>query len=243
MTHTDVFTPPSAVLTALAAAIEVAVNTALGYDPASQQQMASITDILALEISLPALVPAQTVTLYCHGTEDGIRVMTYCEQRVTTQLKGSLIPLLLLLKQPVSLANTGVVLVGNVGLLQRWQTVLQQLDIDWEDAISLVLGDIAGPISAAAIRRAVLWSQQQQTEQQRLLTEYLSEELQLVPSQTELDNFSKAVGELSMDTERLNARLAQLAQDLHKKDLEKKDPEKSPHAFNQVTTTKKEIPH
>ncbi|MGH1484928.1 MAG: ubiquinone biosynthesis accessory factor UbiJ [Cellvibrionaceae bacterium] len=218
MTHTGFST---SLLTALTAAIEATVNTALRYDPASRGQIALITDILAIETSLPsvasAFAPTQTLTLYCHGTEDGIRVMSYCEHAVATHLKGSPIALLSLLKQPTSLANSGVELAGSIGLLQQWQTLLQQLDIDWEDAISSVLGDIAGPMAADGIRRTFSWSKQQQTEQQRLLKEYLPEELNIVPSKTELDNFNQSVSALSVDTDRLNARFSQLKQALEKK--------------------------
>ena len=209
-------------LTALTAAIETTGNTALRYDPATRQQMSSISDILAIECALPAILPSpeKTLTLYFHGNEEGIRVMSYCEQPVTTHLKGSPLALLALLRQPTNLANSGVELAGSIGLLQQWQTLLQQLDIDWEDAISRVLGDIAGPLTADGISQTFSWSKQQGEEQQRLLKEYLPEELNLVPSKTELDNFNHAVSTLSMDTDRLKARLSQLEQKLNKENIQ-----------------------
>ncbi len=204
-------------VTALTSAIETVINTALRYDPASKQQLSTLTDILAIESTVPSL------TLYCHGTEDGVRIMGYCESPITTQLKGSPLALLSLLKQPTNLANSGVELTGSIGLLQQWQQLLQQLDIDWEDAISSVLGDIAGPLAMKTIRGGLAWTHDQKEEQLRLLKEYLTEELRAIPSKTELEEFYSAVSETVIDTDRLNARVTQLLNRLQQKEMKGKE--------------------
>ena len=189
------------ILTLMTAAMESVVNTALRYDPASRQQLAELTDILAIHSTTPRL------SLYCCGSEDGIRIMSYCDAPVTTQLTGSPLALLSLIKQPTSLAGSGVELSGSIGLLQQWQGIMHQLDIDWEDAISQVLGDIAGPTLANNLRQGANWFQDQQQQQWRLVKEYLPEEIKLIPSKTELDCFYQDVSNLSLDTDRIHARL------------------------------------
>jgi len=199
-------------LTFITGSLESLVNTALRYDPASRQALEDLTDILAIESSSPRF------TLYCHGSEDGIRLMTHCEAPVTTQLSGSPLALLSLLKQPSSLANSGVELTGSVGLLQQWQALLHTLDIDWEDAISGIIGDIAGPIMASNLRTGAEWARNQKEVQLRLLKEYLPEELKIIPSKTELALFSQEVSQLVLDTDRLDARLKYLDEALIKKE-------------------------
>ncbi len=189
---------------AITASIESVINTAFKYDPASQQKIAEITDVLAIESTAPAL------TIYCHGTSDGVRIMSHCEAPTATQLIGTPLALISLLKKPTTLAGSGVELVGSVGLLQRWQAILNDLDIDWEDAISNVLGDIAGPMAGKIISSGLNWSRQQNAEQARLLKEYITEELKVTPSKAEITGFSEAVGEIKMDAERLQARFSQL---------------------------------
>lgn len=196
------------VLTLLTSSLETVVNTALNYDPASQKKLAGISDILAIESTAPAL------SLYCHGSADGIRFMAHCESSVTTRLRGTPIALLALLKQPTSLANSGVELAGSVALLQQWQSVIQELDIDWEDAISTVLGDIAGPMLANKLRTGSSWVKDQQTQHTQLLKEYLPEELRVIPSKAELESFYQEVNSLKLDTDRLNARFDSLANKL-----------------------------
>lgn len=198
---------PSA-LTFLASALEKVVNSALRYDPASKAQIAAIDNVLAIQSTKPA------ITLYCVGSEEGIRIMNHCELPITTTLTGSPLSLLNLLKQPTSLANSGVELSGSVGLLQQWQDIMQQLDIDYEDAISSVVGDIAGPMLSNALRNGATWVDNQKTESARLLKEYLIEEIKLIPSKAEADDFYTEVNELSLDTDRAEARLNQILQKL-----------------------------
>ena len=188
----------------ITASIESVINSALVFDPASMQKIAAISDVLAIQSTMPAM------TLYCHGSNDGVRIMSFCESPVTTQLSGSPLALIALLRKPTTLANSGVELTGSVGLLQRWQTVLNELDIDWEDAISNVLGDIAGPFTAKTVLAGLSWTRHQSAEQTRLFKEYITEELKVTPSKSELKIFSDAVSEIKMDAERLQARFSQL---------------------------------
>lgn len=188
----------------LTAAIETSINTALEYDPSSRQKIAELIDILAIKITIPQLC------IYLRGQENGIAVLSYNEAPVVTQLTGSPLALLNLLKQPSNLANSGVSLVGSTALLQQWQGILQRLDIDWEDAISRVLGDIAGPLTASNIKDCGHWMQQQLTEQGRLIAEYLPEELKLTPSKPEAEQFFDKVDSLALTVDRIAARLKAL---------------------------------
>lgn len=204
-------------LQALTATIETSINAALAYDPASRQKIASIQDILAIESTLPSLC------LYIQGQESGVRVLSYCETPVSTHLTGSPLALLNLLKQPSSLANSGVNLVGSTQLLQQWQEVMHTLDIDWEDAISSLLGDIAGPITTKTAKSSAEYAKQQFTEQGRLIAEYLPEELKLTPSQPEAEQFFEQVDRLKLDVDRMTARI----QALHNKLAQEDGTEKS----------------
>lgn len=196
----------------LTVSIEALVNRALCYDPSSQQAIAAIDQVLAVNIhsGLPLIEPG--LTLYFRGQEDGLAVLSYHEGAPVTQLSGSAISLINLLKQPSNLANSGVTLAGDSALLQRWQHILQQLDIDWEDMISEILGDIAGPLAANKMRDSAHWVSNQVNEQQRLSSEYMIEEARLTPSQQEAEAFFQSITYFKNDIDRLEARIQQLAQ-------------------------------
>jgi ubiquinone biosynthesis protein UbiJ len=196
--------------TAIASALEKTINTALQFDPASQQQLAKLTDILAITFTKPA------IKLYFEGTINGLRVMGHYDQAPATELKGTPRALLSLLKQPTNLANSGVELSGSVQTLQQWQSFISQLDIDWEDAISQILGDIAGPMAASGIRSSLSWAQRQHKSNIQLLKNYLTEELKLMPSKVELEEFYEKVENLAQNSDRISARVARLKKKLTK---------------------------
>lgn len=200
------------IVQSIMAGIETLVNQALKYDPASRQAVAAITDVLAVEANAP------NFTLYLRGQEDGIAIAAHNEAPVAARLTGSVWGLFQLLKGLESLANTDVHLTGSTSLLQQWQQVLNNLDIDWEDAISEVLGDILGPMAADVVRSSAQWSKQQADEQQRLAKEYLPEELNVTPSQTQADQLYDAIADIAMDTDRLAARLKKLQQAINAAD-------------------------
>lgn len=189
---------------ALTTAIETVVNSALKYDPASRQKIAALQDILAVKITVPSLC------FYIQGQEEGVRVFSYCESPISTHLTGSPIALLSLLQQPSNLNHSGVSITGSTQLLQQWQDILQTLDIDWEDAISQVFGDIAGPLSASGLRQSATYAKTQLKEQGRLIAEYLPEELKVTPSKPEAEAFFEQVDQLKLHIDRLSARIQAL---------------------------------
>lgn len=204
-------------LTFITTALEKLVNTALKYDPATRQQLSQLTGVLAIHIQQP------DVSIYCQGGDDGLRLMAQCEIPPSAEITGTPQALMALLKKPTNLADTDLSVSGNIGFLQQWQNALGQIDIDWEDAISSVLGDIAGPLVADTLRKGATWAKQTHQENWRLLKEYLPEELQLVPSKVELEDFYLEVSQLSMDTDRLAAKLQRLQTTLSKHIANSKD--------------------
>ncbi|MFT6253833.1 MAG: ubiquinone biosynthesis protein UbiJ [Granulosicoccus sp.] len=192
---------------AIIAGIEKSINTALTYDPATKKKIAKIHDILAINITSPL-----ATTLYIRGQENGVAIMSYCEETVTSQLEGPAFAFLNLLNNPHALANSGVSLTGSTQLLQQWQTIIETLDIDWEDALSEVIGDIAGPIASKGIKQYIQWWQQQAQEHQRLIAEYLPEELRVVPSKPEVDGFINDISDLNLHVDRIAARVNRIQQ-------------------------------
>jgi ubiquinone biosynthesis protein UbiJ len=201
------------IVQAIAVSIESIINTALQYDPSSKQKIAQINDILAIRITAPSM------TLYFHGQDDGVAVLSYYEDSISTQLSGSVLALVSLLKQPTSLTNSGVQLSGSVALLQQWQTIVETLDIDWEDALGQLFGnnvvsDTFAPLATGYLKQSAQWAHQQQQEHQRLIAEYLPEELNVVPSKPEVEDFIQQVGGVRSHTDRLTARIQLLKKQL-----------------------------
>ena len=95
-------------------------------------------------------------------------------------------------------------MAGRVGLLQQWQQLLQDVEIDWEEAISQYLR-ISWACCCAGIRMALGWTQQRRA-QGRLLGG--SQELRL-PAPWSRALYAD-VAQVAQETERLAARIHRL---------------------------------
>lgn len=193
----------AAIISAFAKGCERAINKALEYDPGTRAALAQMRDrVFALESTLPP------ITLYLIPSDDGVRILSYCEAPVDCRLRGSLPNLVaLMMAEPQSLADSGVTVTGNTALLGQLQTVLSHLDIDWEEPLNALLGDELGHPLAQRLRGQWQWISSRSRKAPPWIGDYLSEELRVLPSQPELSDFYQAVDELRTDSDRLEARV------------------------------------
>lgn len=211
------------ITTASIAALEAMVNTALKYDPGSRLALEKLGgQVLAVESTVPEF------ELFIASGPEGLRVMGACGETVTTRLRGPLPALLqLAVADTTTLADSGVEVLGSTGLLTNLQRIAANLDIDWEEALSQLLGDVAGHQLAEHLRVRFRWLGGRLSSGQRLLSEYLTEELRSLPSKPDLEGFFSQVDELRLGADRLAARVAQLQQSLDQRALDKNAPNQS----------------
>lgn len=192
--------------TAVLAGLEKLINAALRYDPGTRAQLAASSGrVLAIHITTP------DVRCYFLPAEDGLQCCAQWEGEVDTQLRGSLPALLKLLQsQGTRFAGSGVEIAGDTALLAELQRLLQNLDIDWEDALSEVVGDVTAHQSAQWIRKGADYTHARAQEINRLLGEFLTEELRAVVARNELENFYQEVDEVRLSLDRLEVRVQRL---------------------------------
>ena len=192
-------------LAALASA-EKRINAALHYDPATRLGLARLEGkILALQITAPA------INLFVMPMEDGLRLMGNWDGNVDTRISGSVIALAQLAQTEVhNLKDSGVTVMGDLVLLADYQRLLKNLDIDWEDMLSQLTGDIIGHQTAQLVRAKFGWVKDRATSAQRLTREFLTEELKTLPGKPELEDFYRQVDELRLSVDRAAARVEKL---------------------------------
>lgn len=201
---------PSISMAALAGAEKI-INAALAYDPGTRIALAALEpQILAINISTPA------VRVYLVPRATGIKLLGYCEDAVTTELQGSLPALITLLKSDrVNFKDSGVQVIGSSQFLAQLQKILKNLDIDWEELLSQMVGDIAGHQAANILRVKLQWASDRVSNVERLGSEFLTEEIKALPSKSELEYFYQQVDEIQLDVDRVAARIEQLARHVH----------------------------
>ena len=187
-------------------AAEKCINKSLQYDPATQNALTACEGkILSLQITAPAIKIAVLIQ------EKSIRLMSQWDGEVDTQLSGSMIALAQIAQTPVhNLKDSGVTVMGDLQFLAHLQKIVQQLDIDWEEMLTQIFGDLIGHQMAQTLRSKINWTKNRAKTAQRLASEFVTEELQAIPSTIELKEFYRQVDELRLTVDRLGARFNNL---------------------------------
>ena len=109
-------------------------------------------------------------------------------------------------------ASGEVQISGDLELGQRFQTILQRVHVDWEEAAARLLGDPLAHQLGNAVRAARAGARASGAVILHDLAEYLQCERRDLPQRHELDAFLDDVDVLRLDADRLEQRLARLAQ-------------------------------
>lgn len=101
---------------------------------------------------------------------------------------------------------------GDTDLAHRFGRFMSSLEIDWEEQLSRLTGDVVAHEVGNLARGLGAWGREQLATSGMNLQEYLTEELRLLPSRCEVEEFLSDVDHLRDDLARLDARIAQLQQ-------------------------------
>ena len=103
-----------------------------------------------------------------------------------------------------------ITLDGDTRLAQRFSDILAMLEIDWEEQLSKLTGDVAAHQLGGMLRRFQRWARRNQRVMRDNLGEYLTEEKQLLPTAFEVTEWRGEVDRLRDDVDRLAARVVRL---------------------------------
>ena len=109
-----------------------------------------------------------------------------------------------------TLFSGDVTIDGDVETGQAFKSILDEIDIDWEEQLSKLTGDVIAHQLGNAARHARKIFRHSRNTLQKDIDEYLHEELRVLPARIETENFSADVTRINMDTERLAARIKRL---------------------------------
>ena len=102
---------------------------------------------------------------------------------------------------------------GDPALAQAFIQALRALDIDWEEALSHLTGDLIAHQTGQAVRGAKDQARSFQEKAWATLREYLQYELKLLPLPHEVAHFEKDIDELSQRVDALTHRVEALMAD------------------------------
>jgi len=198
---------------ATTALIEQAVNGVLKLDPDSSKRLSRFEGkVIAMELEGTGL------TLYCLPGTNGINIMTLYEGPVDTTLSGRPYAMLRLAtgdSKKVLFAGD-VTIRGDVELGQRFKQSLDKLDIEWEEHLANLTNDVIAHKAGHLVREVGNWLNNASERLSRDGAEYLQQEVFTTPTREDVEGFYRGVETLRDDVARLEARLQQLGEHLHK---------------------------
>ncbi len=192
----------------LLAGLEAALNRYLRLDPDAMVRMAALQQrSIAIE-----LTPLQ-LTLYVVPGANGVQLRSQVESGPDTVLRGTPLGLAQLglgSQSGKTLFSGSVTIEGDVETGQAFKAILDEMDIDWEEQLSRLTGDVVAHQLGNTARRAASALRHGRRTLEQDLGEFLQEELRVLPTRIETENFSADVARLGMDTDRLAARVRRL---------------------------------
>jgi len=189
--------------------LEQAVNAVIALDADAARRLARLHGrVIRIE-----LVGPDIQLNFIPGHDGRIRLLGSIEGEPDCTLAGSPFDLVRASDKtegPAQLFAGHVRIEGDTGLAQRFSEALAGLDIDWEEQLSHLTGDIAAHEIARGARAARREGERIGRSTRDNLSEYLTEEARLLPHRFEVEDFLEAVDALRDDAARLEARIALL---------------------------------
>lgn len=192
-----------------------AVSAALRLDPDTPRRLARLAGaVIALELR------GTPWTLYCLPHAEGIALRDACETPAQARLRATPLGFLrAALGEGTDLVFRGELeIVGDVELGQRFQRLLMGLDIDWEEQLARVVGDVAAHQLMRGARAGRAWSVAAGHALAQDLGEYLQDETRLLPPRALVEDYLRAVDVTRADVDRLEARVRRLQRHLSGED-------------------------
>ncbi|PCJ32707.1 MAG: hypothetical protein COA90_01905 [Gammaproteobacteria bacterium] len=185
--------------------IQLAINTALQQDPETVEKLTQFEQrciaisISDFDLTLNVLFVDQQITLSLEA--DHVADLT---------ISGKALTLLKLGHDPESLFSNDIDINGDVQFAKQLQELLAGFDFDWEAQIAKLTGDsLAYPI-AHGLRNALSWIKNTHQSLQLDVTEYLKEEVGILPDKSQITDYMADIDKLRADFDRLEARLNRL---------------------------------
>lgn len=187
--------------------VEKILNHYLLLDPSSKHRLAALSGkVIVLEFQLINL------KIFWLPTAEGIQLKDHFEGRVDVTLQGSPFDFIRLStsKDTAAVFGSNITVLGDTDVAQEFKALFSNLDIDWEEQLSHVTGDVVAHQVGNFVRALCQWAKQTTTTLTQDLAEYIHEEARWLPTREELQDFFAASDKLRDDVERAALRIEHL---------------------------------
>lgn len=192
----------------IAAALEIAINRYIALDPDARQSFVKLVDRV-LRVELIDL----DVCFYLLPARADIQILGSYQGKADTTITGSC---LALLRMQISQSSTDslfsgdIKISGDMDLGQDFQTAFSHIDIDWEEHLSKISGDVVAHKVGNLLRDALQWGEKTINNIKLDVADYLHYESKELPTRDEIEAFIEGVDCIRSDVDRIEARVKRL---------------------------------
>ncbi|MAZ39077.1 MAG: hypothetical protein CMF49_03075 [Legionellales bacterium] len=185
--------------------LQSSLNNLLKNDTSQQKKLQNLAGRIAVIHISPI-----NLTLNCLFTHDGIDFLAnlYAEPNVT--ISGSPLAFLAMNLSENKLADIfagKIKITGDVDTAQKVQDLLQGIEFDWEEYLSRYTGDPIAYHIGNIGKKFMRFGQRFINTSQQNIREYLQEEIKLLPTRIEVEDFLDNIDTLRSDIDRLEAKI------------------------------------
>ena len=149
------------------------------------------------------------IRIFILPSGEGITLASEYEGKADVAIKGRASALLgMITAEKVGVGD--IEINGNVGLAQKFQSILKNIDVDWEEYLSHFVGDITAHKVGNFLRGMSRFAKASGKTIGLDISEYLRYETEALLDKSELDEFNHTVDKLRNDVERLQKRVERL---------------------------------
>lgn len=212
--HSDTVNP---LLIPLLAAMETALNQLFALDPETGKSLKRFQGkIIAFHISDIEQM------FYCFPDHQGIQIVSHYEGDADTLISGSILAFARMAladekNKTATVFKGDIKISGDIALGQHFQALFQQLDIDWEEHLSHITGDVLAHSLGNMARGFFSWGKQAVNSLGMDVSEYVQYETRDIASGPEINHFNTQVDQIRSDVDRAEARLKRLLKTLASK--------------------------
>lgn len=201
------------ILSFMLATAEKALNKFLQLDPEVNSRLAPIVGRV-ISVQFQQL----NYTVYFLIQQNGIRLLSDYSSTPDVALAGAPFDFLRLSKASSSSAalfESDIKVTGDLEVAKQFKKIFAELDIDWEEQLSKVTGDVIAHQIGNFMRSLNQWAKKSANSLQQDITEYVQEEVRWLPLRLETQDFFQQVDKTRDAVERLAVRVQRLKQRMH----------------------------
>ncbi len=188
--------------------LQIAINRYLDYDPEAPKQLEKMQgNVVALNFS------PLDVELFLIITRDGLDICDELSAPADATITGSPLSLAMMGLQESSTSSLfagDVSIEGDMELGAQFQKFLKNIEVDWEEPLSKLTGDVVANQLGNFVSDLSAWMQETSNTNALNVSEYFREEQNMLPSKFEVERFKKGIDELRLSTDRLEAKVQRL---------------------------------